>query len=134
MPVGEAQDCLEHLSNLIGNKDIVHTDPSTLEALKKYYELHRYHVNLPGDVIGMVHPAGHVGTDASDLTYYDHTINKSFKFNPITLEGEVTSSDTVDLPTNDLREKLIPLTKAYMEKAFRKPKCKFNIHLDGDRI
>ena len=30
IPVGEAQDCLEHLTNLVGNKSLVHTEPSVL--------------------------------------------------------------------------------------------------------
>ena len=38
------------------------------------------------------------------------------------------------MPTNALRESLIPVLDAYVKKAFRKPKCKFNVHLDGETI
>ena len=30
IPVGEAQDCLEHLANLVGRKDTVHKDHGVL--------------------------------------------------------------------------------------------------------
>jgi len=82
----------------------------------------------------MVHPTGHIGQDENDFSYYDHTISTSFKFDPITMEGEIISSDAMDVPTNDLREKLIPLCDAYSKKAYRKPKCKFNVHCEGDKI
>ena len=114
MPVGEAQDCLEHLTNLVGNKNTIHQDANTIQALKKFYETHRYHVNLPGGSIGMVHPSGHIGADENDFTYYDHSINTSFKFDPITLEGEIVSSEAMDVASNDLRENLIPECEAYM--------------------
>jgi len=61
IPVGEAQDCLEHLTNLVGNKGLVHKEPNVLVSLKKFYELHRYHVNLGNDKIAMVHPSGYIG-------------------------------------------------------------------------
>ena len=107
IPVGEAQDVLEHLANLVGNKDLVHKEGNVLQALRKFYETHRYHVNLGGDKIGMVHPSGHCGQSDADFTYYDHTINTTFKFDPITLVGEVVAADPMQLPTSQLREDLI---------------------------
>ena len=53
----------------------------------------------------MVHPHGARG-DENEFLYYDHTINKTFKFNPITLEGEITAGDGSEgtEATNDLRD------------------------------
>ena len=82
----------------------------------------------------MVHPSGHIGQDENDFTYYDHSITTSFKFDPITLQGEIVSSDAMDVPTNDLREGLVKACDAYSKKAYRKPKCKYNVHLDGSTI
>lgn len=82
----------------------------------------------------MVHPNGHIGESDTDFTYYDHSNNTTFKFNPITLEGEITSRDPIDQPTNNLRDQLIPLLDAYVKKAYRTPKSKFNIHLDGEAL
>jgi len=45
------------------------------------------------------------------------------------LEGEIVSKAAMDVPTNKLREELVPLLDKYVKKAFRKPKAKFNIHL-----
>lgn len=91
------------------------------------------HITLEGDQIGMVSAHANALPESEDFVYYDHTIGITFKFNPIDLTSEIISRDPLELPTSDLRDQLCVEMEAYIKKAYRTPKCKYNIHLkDAD--
>lgn len=72
--------------------------------------------------------------EAGDFIYYDHTIGKTFKFNPIDLKSEVVSSDPVDVPTSPLRDEVCKLMDKYMSTYYMKGIGKYNIFLEGDKM
>ena len=51
-PVGEVQDVLEDIANIIGNDFLASSDVK--QALREYYETHMQHINFEDGRIGIV--------------------------------------------------------------------------------
>ena len=51
-PVGEVQDVLEDIANIIGNDFLA--SPDIKQALREYYETHMQHINFEDGRIGIV--------------------------------------------------------------------------------
>lgn len=100
-PTGEMQDIIHHLVTLVGSQQALESSPEIVQALKKWYEQHRYHILLPGDRVGLVTTAGAAG-DAfnGDFIYYDNVLNITFKFNPFSLAASVVSEEPMQLATS----------------------------------
>ena len=128
-PAGEIQDCLEHLIVLAGGEDKIKTSSGVLNALKKWYETHHYHIKC-GDKVGMISPQGYVGEgDAIDqFIYYDSTQNFTFKFDPITQKGEIVDAEAPAIASSKFREDLVKQLQEYQEGSFRKGKMLFAVH------
>ena len=66
------------------------------EAFSRLCAIHggTYMLNTQVDEI-LKDENGKVTEDENDLTYYDHSINTSFQFDPITLEGKEVKSNPI---------------------------------------
>lgn len=81
-------------------------------ALRKWYESHKVHIDLPDGRKGMVTAEGFSGDEngspADMFMYYDFTHQCVFKFNPAdSSQVEIVSDDPMQIATSDLREQLV---------------------------
>ena len=86
-PTCEIDDTVDFLSTLVGSRELLLASPDILGAFRKWYETHRYHIVLPDGRKAMVTSGGHSGSEGGDpkdlFTYYDHTLQLAFCFNPL---------------------------------------------------
>lgn len=45
-PAGEMQDIIHHLATLVGSVEALQENEEIITALRKWYETHRYHIQL----------------------------------------------------------------------------------------
>ena len=107
-PTGEMQDVLHHLNILIsqgGNMSQTDMEQNSdiIAQLRKWYETHRYHIELPDERVALVTAAGNAGTaENGDFQYYDNILKVMFSFNPFTLKSEIVSDSPLEQPTSDI--------------------------------
>jgi hypothetical protein len=57
-PAGEMKDVLIHMKTLLDGESSLISNPDIIAAMRKWYETHRQHINLPDGRIAMVTSAG----------------------------------------------------------------------------
>jgi hypothetical protein len=119
-------DVIHHLTALVGSVEALQQSPEILAALRKWYETHRVHIQLPNGTIGLVTEGGNAGeADNGDFLYYDNQLKVSFCFNPFTLVSFIVSEEPMQVPTSAMRDSLVSHVEAYTAKAFRQGKVLF---------
>ena len=135
-PVCEVNDIVDFLSTLAGSRDLLVQSSEIMNAFRKWYETHRYHIVLPDGRKVMVSSKEHSGQESEDprdlFTYYDIAQQLVFNFDPLnpsdsqvvsegamevhhtSLMHEVPANDQVD----DLSAALIPAVGKYVKKAY----------------
>ena len=132
-PAGEMKDVLIHMKTLLDGEDTLINNPEIIGAMKKWYETHRQHINLPGGKIALVTAAGDASAAGdSNLTYYDGILELTFSFNaftyPFTLEGTIVSDEAMQVPTSDLKTSLIAEVSNYLKSSFSDKKALYAVN------
>jgi hypothetical protein len=74
-------------------------------TLRKWFESHKYHINLPNGKIGMVSASGYSSSGQEErledkFTYYDSTIHTVFSFDPVSLKATVVSEEPMAIQSS----------------------------------
>ena len=112
-PVGEVNMVLNDVCNII-DKEIL-DNPEIHQALREYFEMHKYHVKLPDGKMAMVSQIGRQnvieatddGQKAENFVYFDSKLGVKFSFDPHTLIATVQGEES------DYPEQLDDQWKAY---------------------
>jgi len=135
-PTGEIKDVIFHLCTMVGGEEELKQNAEILTALRKWYETHRYHINLPSGKTALVTTNGHCGGDATDLgqfTYYDDVVKATFSFDPFDPStGSIISDEPFAVPTGSLRDSLIQEAESYGKACFKDDKMLFAVNQQGD--
>ena len=74
-PAGESADVLKMLTEMIGSEQAITESPEIMGAVRKWYETHRVHIDLPDGRKGMVCAEGFSGDESGNpkdmFVYYD---------------------------------------------------------------
>lgn len=115
---------MQHLGVLAGSTDVIFADATLMQALKSWFETHKYHIELPNGKKGLVTTQGMSaqGDEApsESFIYYDDIIKTVFSFNPQTLVGTIQSEEGLAVQTCAFRDSLIAETNKYIDINYRK--------------
>ena len=137
-PAGEIDDIIEYLATLAGSHEQLSSSPEIMAALRKWYELHRYHILLPDGRKGLVSSAGFSGTETEDpkdmFVYYDYTHQLAFTFNPLApSESSIVSDQPMEVPSTPLKDAIVAAMPAYLQKSYGQGNALFSVTIDGDQ-
>lgn len=129
-PAGEIQDVLQHLHTLVGSPDLINQSDQIMQALKLWFETHKYHILLPEGNKVLVTAQGCLATGEEtnpmdQFKYYDDVAKVVFTFDPITQAGSVVEEAAPELPTCQLRNDLKEQMVKYIDEKYRKGKALF---------
>ena len=131
-PAGEVQDVLKYLGDLVGDVSLLKNSPDVMGALRKWFETHKVHIELPDGRKCMVTAEGFSGDEsgapADMFVYYDFTNQCVFKFDPVkTDQVEIVSDEPMQIADSAFRQSLVESVKDYVGKSYCKGKTLFNI-------
>ena len=106
-------------------------------ALRKWFETHKVHIELPDGRKCMVTAEGFSGDEsgapADMFVYYDFTNQCVFKFDPVkTDQVEIVSDEPMQIADSAFRQSLVESVKDYVGKSYCKGKTLFNIQQGDD--
>lgn len=138
-PVCEVDEIVDFLSTLAGSRELLLQDSNIMNAFKKWYETHRYHIVLPDGRKAMVTATGHSGQEGEDpkdlFTYYDYSHQLVFQFNPLQpSDSAIVSTDPMAVTSDALTEALIPAVGAYVNRAYADNQALYSVTLDEDGV
>ena len=136
-PVCEVNDIVDFLSTLAGSRDLLVQSSEIMNAFRKWYETHRYHIVLPDGRKVMVSSKEHSGQESEDprdlFTYYDIAQQLVFNFDPLNpSDSQVVSEGAMEVPANDLSAAIIPAVGKYVKKAYADSQAIYSVHYDAD--